>query len=131
MEGSSATKVGDAPHGHARCSRRRAHRSQTERRVNEWQIWVIFFKSMRKYKSLNSRVSFEALQKKRGISPQLYIFLGAEFLELKVFGNVELKWSYKNESETVPNTPIKYKHVFGLGVEVSWSGSDLVFMVFG
>ena len=61
------------------------------------KIWVIFFKSMRKYKSLNSRASFEALQKKHEVSPQLYIFLGAEFLELMMFGNTELeKWERSN-----------------------------------
>jgi hypothetical protein len=31
------------------------------------------------------------------------------FLELKVFGNVELEWSYKNGSGAVPNTP-KFAH---------------------
>jgi hypothetical protein len=31
-------------------------------------------------------------------------FFGAEFVELKVFGNAELEWSCKNRSGAVPNT---------------------------
>jgi hypothetical protein len=48
------------------------------------------------------------LQKKRGVrgvSLQLHVFLGAEFVELDVFGTVELERSWKNGSRAVPNTP--------------------------
>jgi hypothetical protein len=33
------------------------------------------------------------------------VFLGAEFVELDVFGTVELERSWKNGSRAVPNTP--------------------------
>jgi len=33
-------------------------------------------------------------------------FYGAEFVELDMFGNAELKWSGKNWSGAVPNTPL-------------------------
>ena len=47
------------------------------------------------------------LQKKRGVGLQLHLFLGAEFLELKVFGNIELERSYKNWSGAAPNTLLR------------------------
>jgi hypothetical protein len=37
---------------------------------------------------------------------QLHVFLGAEFVELDVFGIVELERSWKNRSRAVPNTPL-------------------------
>jgi hypothetical protein len=46
------------------------------------------------------------LHKKRGVGLQLYVFLGAEFVELDVFGTVELERSWKNGSRAVPNTPL-------------------------
>jgi hypothetical protein len=42
---------------------------------------------------VSTSYKFEVLQKKRGIGLQLHFFLGAEFLELKVFGNAELERS--------------------------------------
>jgi hypothetical protein len=45
------------------------------------------------------------LQKKHEISPQLYIFVGVKFLELKVFSNAELEQTCKNGNGAVPNTP--------------------------
>jgi hypothetical protein len=42
-------------------------------------------------------VPLEVLQEKRGV--------GAEFVELDVFGTVELERSWKNGSRAVPNTP--------------------------
>jgi hypothetical protein len=44
--------------------------------------------------------------KKRGVGLQLHVFLGAEFVELDVFGTVELERSWKNGSRAVPNTPL-------------------------
>jgi hypothetical protein len=38
---------------------------------------------------------------------QLHVFLGAEFVELDVFGTVELERSWKNGSRAVPNTPLE------------------------
>jgi hypothetical protein len=35
-------------------------------------------------------VPLEVLQEKRGVGLQLHVFLGAEFVELDVFGTVEL-----------------------------------------
>jgi hypothetical protein len=46
------------------------------------------------------------LQKKHGVGLQLHLFLGTEFLELKVFGNAELERSCKNRSGAVPNIPL-------------------------
>jgi hypothetical protein len=52
------------------------------------------------------------LHKKRGVGGvplevlQLHVFLGAEFVELDVFGTVELERSWKNRSRSVPNTPL-------------------------
>jgi hypothetical protein len=51
-------------------------------------------------------VPLEVLQEKRGVGLQLYVFLGAEFVELDVFGTVELERSWKNGSRAVPNTPL-------------------------
>jgi hypothetical protein len=51
-------------------------------------------------------VPLEVLQEKRGVSLQLHVFLGAEFVELDVFGIVELERSWKNRSRAVPNTPL-------------------------
>jgi hypothetical protein len=48
---------------------------------------------MWEYKTLKIRVSLEVLQKKHGVGLQLYVFLGVEFLQLKVFGNAELEQS--------------------------------------
>jgi hypothetical protein len=51
------------------------------------------------------------LRKKRGVGGvplevlQLHVFLGAEFVELDVFGTVELERSWKNGSRALPNTP--------------------------
>ena len=61
---------------------------------------------MWEYKILKTRVLLEVLQKKKcGVNPQFYLFLRVEFLELRVFGNVELERSYKSGSGAVPNTP--------------------------
>jgi hypothetical protein len=38
-------------------------------------------------------VPLEVLQEKRGVGLQLHVFLGAEFVELDVFGTVELERS--------------------------------------
>jgi hypothetical protein len=70
------------------------------------EVWVIFFNSMRKYKTPKTRVPLEVLQKKHGVGLQLHLFLGTEFLELKVFGNAELERSCKNRSGAVPNIPL-------------------------
>jgi hypothetical protein len=51
-------------------------------------------------------VPLEVLQEKRGVGLQLHVFLGAEFVELDVFGTVELERSWKNRSRSVPNTPL-------------------------
>jgi hypothetical protein len=51
-------------------------------------------------------VPLEVLQEKRGVGLQLHVFLGAEFMELDVFGTVELERSWKNGSREVPNTPL-------------------------
>jgi hypothetical protein len=51
-------------------------------------------------------VPLEVLQEKRGVGLQLHVFLGAEFVELDVFGTVELERSWKNGSRAVPNTPL-------------------------
>jgi hypothetical protein len=56
-------------------------------------MWVIILNSTWEYKTLKIRVPFEVLQKKRGVSPQLYLFLGTECSELMVFDNVELERS--------------------------------------
>jgi hypothetical protein len=40
--------------------------------------------------------------KKSGVSSQLHLFLRAEFVELKVFGNTELEWSYKKREQSSP-----------------------------
>jgi hypothetical protein len=48
----------------------------------------------------------QVLQEKRGVGLQLHVFLGAEFVELDVFGTVELERSWKNGSRAVPNTPL-------------------------
>jgi hypothetical protein len=50
-------------------------------------------------------VPLEVLQEKRGVGLQLHVFLGAEFVELDVFGTMELERSWKNGSRAVPNTP--------------------------
>jgi hypothetical protein len=60
---------------------------------------------MRRYKSLNHVVPLEVLHKRRGVSLKLYLFLGAESLALRVFGNAELEQSYRNGSGTVSNIP--------------------------
>jgi hypothetical protein len=44
-------------------------------------------------------------RKKHEVDPQLYLFIGAEFWELMVFGNAKLEWSCKNGSRAVPNPP--------------------------
>jgi hypothetical protein len=49
-------------------------------------------------------VPLEVLREKRGVGLQLHVFLGAKFVELDVFGTVELKRSWKNGSRGVPNT---------------------------
>jgi hypothetical protein len=54
-------------------------------------------------------VPLEVLQEKRGVSLQLHVFLGAEFVELDVFGTVELERSWKNGSRAVPNTPLEFE----------------------
>jgi hypothetical protein len=51
-------------------------------------------------------VPLEVLQEKRGVGLQLHVFLGAEFVELDVFGTVKLEQSWKNGSRAVPNTPL-------------------------
>jgi hypothetical protein len=51
-------------------------------------------------------VPLEVLQEKRGVGLQLHVFLGAEFVELDVFGTVELERSWKNGSRAVPSTPL-------------------------
>jgi hypothetical protein len=51
-------------------------------------------------------VPLEVLQEKRGVGLHLHVFLGAEFVELDVFGTVELERSWKNGSRAVPNTPL-------------------------
>jgi hypothetical protein len=61
---------------------------------------------MRRYKSLNHGVPLEVIHKKCGVGFKLHLFLGAEFLELRVFGNAELEQSCENESGAVPKTPI-------------------------
>jgi hypothetical protein len=38
-------------------------------------------------------VPLEVLQEKRGVGLQLHVFLGAEFVELDVFGTMELERS--------------------------------------
>ena len=60
---------------------------------------------MWKYKTPKTRVPLEVLQKKRGVGLQLHLFLRAEFVELKVFGNAKMEQSCKNMSGAVPNTP--------------------------
>jgi hypothetical protein len=60
-------------------------------------------------------VPLEVLQEKRGVGLQLHVFLGAEFMELDVFGTVELERSWKNGSRAVPNTPIVYIVSLGAG----------------
>jgi len=57
------------------------------------KVWIIFFNSMRKCKTPKTRVPLEVLQKKCEVDLQLHLFLGAEFVELKVFGNAELEQS--------------------------------------
>jgi hypothetical protein len=51
-------------------------------------------------------VPLEVLQEKRGVGLQLHVFLGAEFVELDVFGIVELERSWKTGAEQ-PQTPSK------------------------
>jgi hypothetical protein len=55
-------------------------------------------------------VPLEVLQEKRGVG--LHVFLGAEFVELDVFGTVELERSWKNGSRTIPNTPLVRQSIF-------------------
>jgi hypothetical protein len=55
-------------------------------------------------------VPLEVLQEKRGVGLQLHVFLGAEFVELDVFGTMELERSWKNGSRAVPNTPLASHH---------------------
>jgi hypothetical protein len=57
-------------------------------------------------------VPLEVLQEKRGVGLQLHVFLGAEFVELHVFGTVELERSWKNGSRAVPNTPLVFRASF-------------------
>jgi hypothetical protein len=45
------------------------------------------------YITSKTRVPLEVLQKKCEVDLQLHLFLGAEFVELKVFGNAELEQS--------------------------------------
>jgi hypothetical protein len=45
-------------------------------------------------------VPLEVLQEKRGVGLQLHVFLGAEFVELDVFGTVELERSWSGAGKT-------------------------------
>jgi hypothetical protein len=60
---------------------------------------------MWEYKTPKIGVPIRCFRKKSEVSLQLYLFHGAEFCELRVFGNMELEQSYKNRSRAVLNTP--------------------------
>jgi hypothetical protein len=55
-------------------------------------------------------VPLEVLQEKRGVGLQLHVFLGAEFVELDVFGTVELERSWKNGSREHPLNNATFVH---------------------
>jgi hypothetical protein len=57
--------------------------------------------------NLKIGVPLEVLQKKRGVDLQLHLFVGVEFVELKMFGNADLELSCKNRSGIVLNTPVR------------------------
>jgi hypothetical protein len=60
---------------------------------------------MKRYKSLDHGVSLELLHKKPEVGLKLHLFLGAGFLELRVFGNAELRKRERNS----PKYPINKK----------------------
>ena len=53
---------------------------------NEWQLRVITSNSTRTYETLVCGVPSEELREKHGVGPKLHLFLGAEFVELDLFG---------------------------------------------
>ena len=53
---------------------------------NEWQLRVITSNFMRIYETLVCEVPSEELREKHGVGPELHLFLGAEFVELDLFG---------------------------------------------
>ena len=53
---------------------------------NEWQLRVITSNSTRTYETLVCGVPSEELHEKYGVGPKLHLFLGAEFVELDLFG---------------------------------------------
>lgn len=60
---------------------------------------------MKRYKSLDHGVSLELLHKNREVGLKLHLFLRAGFLELRVFGNAELRKRERNS----PKYPINKK----------------------
>jgi hypothetical protein len=49
---------------------------------------------MWEYKTPKTGVPLEVLQRKRGVGPQVHFFLGAEFVELRMFSNMEAIGGY-------------------------------------
>ena len=73
---------------------------------NEWQLRVITSNSTRTHETLVCGVPSEKLHEKHGVGPKLYLFLGAEFVELDLFGRKVWKQRYKRWSRAVPNRPL-------------------------
>ena len=67
---------------------------------------VIISNSTRTYETLVCGVPSEELREKHGVGPKLHLFLGAEFVELDLFGRKVWEQSYKRWSRAVPNKPI-------------------------
>ena len=65
----------------------RERKKETKRYLrNEWQLRVITSNSTRTYETLVCGVPSEELREKHGVGPKLHLFLGAEFVELDLFG---------------------------------------------
>jgi hypothetical protein len=61
--------------------------------INERQVGNYFLTLRVSIKLKKTEYLLRCSTKKRRVNPQFHFFLGAEFVELKVFGNAELERS--------------------------------------